>query len=101
MRSRTFSVISVQERGALSLPPRMSAVRQPSFRTASTARSTQSASAAMLLRYSLSLAEEANCMEQAVDAVLRDGWRTADILGGSDSAPLSCTEMTEKVLECI
>jgi 3-isopropylmalate dehydrogenase len=58
-------------------------------------------SAAMLLRYSLSLAAEADCVERAVDAVLNDGWRTADILGGSDSAPLSCTEMTEKVLERI
>ena len=58
-------------------------------------------SAAMLLRYSLSLTAEADCVEQAVDAVLNDGWRTADILGGSDSAPLSCTEMTEKVLERI
>ncbi|MCR4935954.1 MAG: 3-isopropylmalate dehydrogenase [Oscillospiraceae bacterium] len=58
-------------------------------------------SAAMLLRYSLSLAAEADCVERAVDAVLNAGWRTADILGGSDSAPLSCTEMTEKVLERI
>ena len=58
-------------------------------------------SAAMLLRYSLSLTAEADCVERAVDAVLNDGWRTADILGGSDSAPLSCTEMTEKVLERI
>ncbi|MBQ2633254.1 MAG: 3-isopropylmalate dehydrogenase [Oscillospiraceae bacterium] len=58
-------------------------------------------SAAMLLRYSLSRTAEADCVEQAVDAVLKDGWRTADILGGSEGRALSCTEMTEKVLERI
>jgi 3-isopropylmalate dehydrogenase len=55
----------------------------------------------MLLRYSLSRTAEADCVEQAVDAVLKDGWRTADILGGSEGRALSCTEMTEKVLERI
>jgi 3-isopropylmalate dehydrogenase len=36
-------------------------------------------SAAMMLRYSFHLASEADCIEQAVDAVLAEGHRTADI----------------------
>ena len=54
-------------------------------------------SAAMLLRYSLGLSEEADCVEAAVDAVLREGCRTADLVHGGEWA-LSCTEMTEAVL---
>ncbi len=53
-------------------------------------------SAAMMLRYSFNLMEEADCIEAAVDRVLNAGWRTADLGGGE--ASLSCTEMTEKVL---
>ena len=53
-------------------------------------------SAAMMLRYSFDLMEEADCIEAAVDRVLNAGWRTADLGGGE--AALSCTEMTEKVL---
>lgn len=56
-------------------------------------------SAAMMLRYSFDLEDEAVAIEKAVDKVLNDGWRTADILGASDAKPLSCTEMTEKILE--
>ena len=55
-------------------------------------------SAAMMLRYSFALAEEADCIESAVDAVLNDGCRTADIIGNSEAQPLSCTEMTQAVL---
>ena len=58
-------------------------------------------SAAMMLRYSLGLAEEADCIENAVNRVLDDGWRTADIMGCSVGTPLSCTEMTEKILEVL
>ena len=36
-------------------------------------------SAAMLLRYSLQLEDEAKAIEDAIDAVLADGLRTADI----------------------
>jgi 3-isopropylmalate dehydrogenase len=36
-------------------------------------------SVAMMFRYSFQKAEEADAIEQAVDAVLADGWRTADI----------------------
>lgn len=38
-------------------------------------------SAAMLLRYSFNLEEEAKAIENAVNAVLDDGWRTGDIAG--------------------
>ena len=58
-------------------------------------------SAAMMLRYSFGLQKEADCIEAAVDAVLSAGWRTADILGGSGGRALSCTEMTDKILERI
>ena len=53
-------------------------------------------SAAMMLRYSFNLSQEAACIEAAVDKVLNDGYRTADLGGGA--ASLSCTEMTEKIL---
>lgn len=58
-------------------------------------------SAAMMLRYSFSLEKEANMIEDAVAKVLEDGFRTADIIGTSDKKPLSCTEMTDKVIEYI
>ena len=52
-------------------------------------------SAAMMLRYSFNLMEEADCIENAVN-VLNAGWRTAD-LGGREAA-LGCREMTDKIL---
>jgi 3-isopropylmalate dehydrogenase len=58
-------------------------------------------SAAMMLRYAFSLETEARAIEAAVDAVLAEGYRTADILGASDVTPLTCNEMTEKILERI
>ena len=51
-------------------------------------------SAALLLRYSLKLEEEAQVIEQAVDAVITDGCRTAD-LGGS----LKTTQMTDEIIK--
>ncbi len=56
-------------------------------------------SAAMMLRYSFDLSEEADCIERAVDKVLEKGYRTADLAGSSGVTPLSCTEITEKILE--
>jgi len=58
-------------------------------------------SGAMLLRYSLGLAEEADCIERAVDDVLNAGFRTADIMGAEQGTPLSCTEMTERILKAL
>ena len=54
-------------------------------------------SAAMMLLYSFDLAEEANCIVNAVDKVLNAGYRTADIAHGGDS--LSTTEITDKIIE--
>ncbi len=56
-------------------------------------------SAAMMLRYSFNLSGEADCIEKAVDKVLEKGYRTADLAGKSEAAALSCTEITEKILE--
>ncbi|HAG12959.1 MAG TPA: 3-isopropylmalate dehydrogenase [Ruminococcus sp.] len=58
-------------------------------------------SAAMLLRYACNLQAEADCIEQAVDRVLEQGCRTADLLGNTEAKALSCTEMTAKILEAI
>ncbi|MCR4795958.1 MULTISPECIES: 3-isopropylmalate dehydrogenase [Ruminococcus] len=58
-------------------------------------------SGAMMLRYSAGLTEEAAAIEAAVDKVLEDGFRTADILGSSTDTPLTCSEMTQKILEAL
>jgi 3-isopropylmalate dehydrogenase len=57
-------------------------------------------SAAMLLRYSLNLEAEAKAVEAAVESVLDQGARTADIAprGGSF---VSTTEFTQAVAEKI
>ena len=54
-------------------------------------------SAAMMLLYSFDLAEESECIVNAVDKVLNAGYRTADIAHGGDS--LSTTEITDKIIE--
>ena len=59
-------------------------------------------SAAMMLRYSFDLGEEADCIERAVEKVLLDGYRTVDIMeAGRDDEPLTCEGMTEKILEAL
>ena len=58
-------------------------------------------SAAMMLRYSFDLAAEAEDIEQAVNGVIEDGYRTADILTDPTKEPLTCTAMTEKIMERI
>ncbi|MBQ9952202.1 MAG: 3-isopropylmalate dehydrogenase [Clostridia bacterium] len=55
-------------------------------------------SAAMMLRYAFDLAEEADCIENAVNAALNDGLRTADIVGNSGAAPLGTVEMTDAII---
>lgn len=53
-------------------------------------------SAAMMLRYSFAMPAEADCIEAAVDNVLKKGFRTADIM--SDGMTLiSCSEMGKMV----
>ena len=58
-------------------------------------------SAAMMLRYAFDMMEEADCIEKAVDAVLADGIRTADIVGSSGIEPIGCKEMTEEIIKRI
>ena len=59
-------------------------------------------SAAMMLRYSFDLGKEADCIEKAVEKVLLDGYRTTDIMEADrNDTPLSCEEMTEKILEAL
>ena len=53
-------------------------------------------SAAMMLRYSFKLPNEADCLERSVKSVLAAGYRSADIAGASAS-PLSTAEMGAKV----
>ena len=42
-------------------------------------------SVAMMMRYSFQLPQEADAIEQAVDAVLSEGWHTADIAGEGEA----------------
>jgi len=55
-------------------------------------------SAAMMLRYAFDLADEADCIENAVNAALNDGLRTADIVGNSGATPLGTVEMTDAII---
>ncbi len=64
-------------------------------------------SAAMMLRYSFHLEKEAACMEEAVKRVLKNGYRTADILPrgkeGQDGGLIltGCSEMGDRIADCI
>ena len=55
-------------------------------------------SAALLLRYSLGQETAARAVEAAVEGALRDGARTADLVGKGE-AFLSTEEMTAAILE--
>ena len=57
-------------------------------------------SAAMMLRYSFGLMDEAKAIEDAVDKYLEAGYRTAD-LAKEGVTPLSCTECTEKIIDLL
>ena len=57
-------------------------------------------SAALLLRYSLGLEREASAVENAVATILDDGYRTADLAQGGQSA-IPTIEMTELILEAL
>ena len=57
-------------------------------------------SAAMMLRYSFDMNDEADAVENAVRQTIRDDYRTGDIM--SDGMKLlSCTEMGSKIAEYI
>ncbi len=57
-------------------------------------------SAAMMLRYSFDMQDEAQAIESAVDAVLADGYRTADIMSEGKTL-VGCRKMGELVAEKI
>jgi 3-isopropylmalate dehydrogenase len=56
-------------------------------------------SAAMMLRYSFELEQEARCIEEAVSGVLGRGLRTADLTGGKTA--VSTSQMGEEVVAAI
>ena len=56
-------------------------------------------SAAMMLLHSFGLSEESDAIVGAVDAVLNDGYRTADLSHGAPA--LGTVEITDKILERI
>ena len=61
-------------------------------------------SVALLMRYSLGLTEEASVVERAVEEVLGEGYRTADIAEASAGRPIkrvSTTEMGDQVLSAL
>ena len=53
-------------------------------------------SVAMMLRYSFQLSQEAQAVEAAVDAVLNEGWRTADIAAAGQPA-IGTREMGKRI----
>ena len=57
--------------------------------------------AAMMLRFSFDMREEADCIEKAVSKVLEDGYRTGDILpsGPNQCHLVGCTEMGRLIIE--
>lgn len=57
-------------------------------------------SAAMMLRYSFDMNEEADAVENAVRQTIKDGYRTGDIMSEGMTL-LSCTEMGSKIAEYI
>ena len=47
-------------------------------------------SAGMMLRYSFDMPKEADAIENAVSAVLDEGWRTADIMPTDENEAKNC-----------
>ena len=53
---------------------------------------------AMALRYSFDLGAEAERLETAVNAVLADGLRTADLMGPDGGTPISTAQMGDAIV---
>ncbi|HID68572.1 MAG TPA: 3-isopropylmalate dehydrogenase [Roseibacterium sp.] len=53
---------------------------------------------AMALRYSFDLGDEAKRLEDAVEGVLADGARTADLMGPEGGTPISTSEMGDAIV---
>lgn len=56
---------------------------------------------AMALRYSFDLGTEADRLEQAVEKVLADGVRTADLLGKEGVTPVSTSQMGDAIVAAL
>ncbi len=56
---------------------------------------------AMALRYSFDMGAEAARVENAVQKVLADGLRTADLMGPQDGTPISTTEMGDAIVAAL
>ncbi|KUF10513.1 3-isopropylmalate dehydrogenase [Pseudoponticoccus marisrubri] len=56
---------------------------------------------AMALRYSFDAGDEATRLEQAVEKVLADGLRTADLLGEEGAQPVSTAEMGDAIVAAL
>jgi 3-isopropylmalate dehydrogenase len=57
-------------------------------------------SSALLLRHSFQLEREAACIENAVSAVLNQGFRTADLVRAGQSS-ITTTEMGSRVIQAV
>lgn len=56
---------------------------------------------AMALRYSFDQGDEATRLEKAIEKVLADGVRTADLMGPEGGQPVSTSEMGDKILAAL
>jgi len=56
---------------------------------------------AMALRYSFDMGEEASRVERAVEAVLADGARTADLMGPEGGVPVSTAGMGDLIVKAL
>jgi 3-isopropylmalate dehydrogenase len=56
---------------------------------------------AMALRYSFDQGDEATRLEAAVEKVLADGVRTADLMAAGDTAPVSTSEMGDAIVAAL
>jgi 3-isopropylmalate dehydrogenase len=56
---------------------------------------------AMALRYSFDQGAEADRLEKAVERVLADGLRTADLMGPEGGSPVSTAEMGDAIVRAL
>ena len=56
---------------------------------------------AMALRYSFDQGDEATRLERAIEKVLADGVRTADLMGPEGGTPVSTAEMGDKIIAAL
>ena len=56
---------------------------------------------AMALRYSYDLGAEADRLEKAVEKVLADGVRTADLMGPEGGTPVSTSQMGDHIVKAL